>query len=164
MHPLRAEKLGRVGRDVAGGQDIPVIEILGDHQTGLFVIQSRQKIGQSGFGRNVQLGGDAGQTQIRVNEQDALARLRKGIGQVDGGCGLALTAHRAGDTDDPAGLIRHREKQVGTQELIGLGSAEAQTVTQHCFLLFKFFRAQFGGSRIGFRHYATPPFFVWEEP
>ena len=35
---------------------------------------------------------------------------------------------------------------------------------EHNTLKVEVFRAQPGGSRIVLRHYATPPFFVWEEP
>ena len=127
LHPCGGQQLRGVGRDVAGGDGLQVVQqVAGLHRV-LHGTQTRQQIGKTGPLGYVEPLGQRGQAHIAIDQQHAVARLGHGIGQIDGQRALALVAQGAGDAHHAAlSLIRQGEHQVGAQQLIRLGSGKAQ--------------------------------------
>ena len=147
LHLARAQQLRGVGGHVAGGQNAEIGHKPGGVHRLVGAAQARQQVGKAGLHVHAQLFGHAGQTHIRVDQQHFPARLGYGVGQVDGGGGLALAPDGAGDAHQAAlVLIRQGKKQVGAELLIGLRRRKAQLVAQHAALLL-------GGDAFG----AAPP-------
>ena len=73
-----------------------------------------------------------GTPHVRLDQQDLLACFGERIGKVDGRRALALAAHSACNTDDPAlFLIRQGKSQICAQQLIRLGGGKAEPVPLH---------------------------------
>ena len=70
---------------------------------------TEQHGGEADVVGDVEEGVDAGAAQVAVDDDDALADIREGDGQVGDGGGLALGGAGAGDLDDPQRPVEPEE-------------------------------------------------------
>ena len=93
------------------------------------VALSGQAAGKAGFLVQAQLFSQGGPAHIAVQQDDPLAQLCQGVSQIDGGQALALAHQGAGHADHAAAVVlRKGELQLGTQQLVGLGSSKADPI------------------------------------
>ena len=125
-HPLRAEQLGRVGRQRARGEDPQVLLLgrLGDRvQAHLVAPQQRREAVRVG---QVEDEVDARLPQVRVHQEDPAAGLGEHDGQVGRRDGLALARDRARHEEGPDRRVDRRELDVGPERPVGLRDAGAR--------------------------------------
>ena len=160
LHAAGAQQLRGVGRDIAGGDGLQVVQQVAGLHGLLLGAQTRQQIGQARLLGQVQALGHGGQAHIAVDEQDAVSRLGDGVGQVDGQGALALGPQGAGDAHHPAfPLVGQGKHQVGAQQLVGLGGGKAQALADDGLLRLRLALARVAGALMLFAHRAAsfPP-------
>jgi hypothetical protein len=138
VHALRAEQLGGVRRDAAGGQDVDGLLVLIRVQRLLFQARIHQDVAQAAFGADIQQARDLRAAQVAVDDQDAVLHVREAHGEVDGGDALALALHAGDDHDHTAvRLSGEGEDHVRAQRLIGLAQEEIVVQPEQVFAILQ---------------------------
>ena len=158
-HAIGAQQLRRVGRHVAGGDDLQVFQQAHILDNVPLPAQTRQQIGQTRGRVDGQTAGQIGPPHVRLHQQHPLSGFRDGIGQVDGRGAFPFAAGAAGNAHHPAALfVWQGEGQVGPQQLVCLGGSEAQSVAQHGPLLLQGHNIFLGHAFFSEHHCGWPSF------
>ena len=133
-HALRAQQLRRVRRHLARRDHAEVgVQVCLCHDAGIG-LQPGKNMRKPFCASKLEPIAQRRRAHIALHEADAFSVLRQHIGKINRCRALSLALHGAGHADHAAlrlSVVRQAEKQIRSQELIGLGRRKAQVFTQH---------------------------------